>query len=285
MRPVRRTYKSANEALAQIALELVIDGEDISVCNAVGDTVLTKDIFDYDVCFAPNYNNVITLPERKFPKKGAKAEFLWYMTGNASAELVAKYLPNWRNYANEQGFVNSNYGVYWHKYLPRVIDLLKNDKHSRQAVLNIYHAGDAPFGKDTPCTLTIQFVIRNNALHMIVMMRSNDVWYGFSIDQFCNSLLHQLVWHELLETYPDLELGQYVHHAGSMHAYISESKGNAKLTTQMLGSVYNSFANSQDNGERIELPTEVTFSNFWDRLTNLTGIFDEDMLEHFQRHM
>ena len=40
------------------------------------------------------------------------------------------------------------------------------------------------YSKDTPCTYAIQFTIVNNRLNMAVLMRSNDLWYGFCNDQY-----------------------------------------------------------------------------------------------------
>jgi thymidylate synthase len=96
-----RQFKSFNEAFATLAIELLNDGQNINVINSVGDTVTTRELQNYELTFAPNYSNICTLPLRKFPVKGAQAEFLWYMTGNNNAKLVSKFLPNWLNYANE----------------------------------------------------------------------------------------------------------------------------------------------------------------------------------------
>jgi thymidylate synthase len=284
-----KRYNSINEALAYLSLELAIDGTDVEVKNAVGDFVKTKELQDYHLSFVPNYNNIITLPERKFPVKGAQAEFLWYMTGVPNANAVAKFLPNWLKFGDEQGKVNSNYGAYWKVSIPRIIDILKRDKTSRRAVMNIYHDGNEPFGKDTPCTLTLQFLIRTDKydgidkLDLIVNMRSNDIWYGLSIDQYTNSMLHQLVLHSLQETYPDLQLGWYGHSSGSMHAYVSESSGNATLTVQQLAAVYQSFAVSNDQGRRHELPQNITFENFWQTVTD--DDFKSELLEHFRQYV
>ena len=49
------------------------------------------------------------------------------------------------------------------------------------------------YAKDTPCTYAVQFTVLNNKLNMSVVMRSNDLWYGFCNDQYCFSKLQQLV--------------------------------------------------------------------------------------------
>ena len=54
---------------------------------------------------------------------------------------------------------------------------------------------------------------------MGVAMRSNDVVFGYCNDVFTFALFQQLMLNDLRAIYPDLELGNYYHHAGSMHIY------------------------------------------------------------------
>ena len=63
------------------------------------------------------------------------------------------------------------------------------------------------------------FFIRNNALHMKIQMRSNDIFYGLTFDAPFFSFLQQSVYLKLKETYPDLELGMYYHYADNLHFY------------------------------------------------------------------
>jgi thymidylate synthase len=49
---------------------------------------------------------------------------------------------------------------------------------------------------------------------MAVLMRSNDLWYGFCNDQFCFSNL-QMDIADVLQ----LEVGTYYHFAHNMHLY------------------------------------------------------------------
>ena len=100
------------------------------------------------------------------------------------------------------------------------ISLLKKDKDTRQAIMNIHipsdrHAGNA----DVPCTLSLHFFIREEKLHLIVNMRSNDVILGFTNDVFQFTMLQECLMMELRSTYPELEIGHYFHNAGSMHIY------------------------------------------------------------------
>lgn len=101
-----------------------------------------------------------------------------------------------------------------------VVDQLKADKDTRQAIINIHMPADRHEGnKDVACTLTLQFFIREDKLFMITNMRSNDIILGFTNDVFQFTMLQEALMLELRSVYPDLKLGHYYHNAGSMHVY------------------------------------------------------------------
>ena len=49
---------------------------------------------------------------------------------------------------------------------------------------------------------------------MAVLMRSNDLWYGFCNDQYCFSKLQELVALRL-----GIDVGEYYHFAHNLHIY------------------------------------------------------------------
>jgi thymidylate synthase len=115
------------------------------------------------------------------------------------------------------GYVNSNYGWQWSrgKQLDYIIEELKSNLQSRRASISIYDAKDRyNFENDTPCTYAINFYILNNKLNMSVMMRSNDLWYGFCNDQYCFSKLQEMISNEL-----KLKVGTYYHFVNNIHIY------------------------------------------------------------------
>ena len=103
-------------------------------------------------------------------------------------------------------------------------ETLYNDPDSRQAVITINCPGDYTYdNKDVPCTFSIQFMIRDSRLHMIVNMRSNDIILGFCNDIFQFSMIYELLYAKLRMSHPekfkDLQRGLYYHNAASMHIY------------------------------------------------------------------
>ena len=119
--------------------------------------------------------------------------------------------------ADAAGKVNSNYGWQWgrNNQIDYIVDLLKNNKDTRQAAISIYDAKEHDcYSKDTPCTYAVQFTILHGRLNMCVVMRSNDLWYGFCNDQYCFSKLQEMISLEL-----GVETGTYYHFAHNMHLY------------------------------------------------------------------
>lgn len=147
-------------------------------------------------------------------------EFTAYFQGSLKAkDGLAKASKFWMNLTDENGNVNSNYGYYvfyesvkgygnqynWVKHV-----LMKN-KDTRRAIINInqsYHKSDT---KDFPCTIGIQFYIKNNILYCEITSRSTDVITGLPYDIGFFSFIHELIWKDLCQSgMTDLELGTTV---------------------------------------------------------------------------
>ena len=163
----------------------------------------------------------ITNPERKWSASYAEAEWQWYLSGdrdiNKLGEIYGKIPEIWKRMANEHDLVNSNYGWQWMRedQLAKVINILRDEKDTRQAAISIYDGKEMHmYEHDTPCTYAVQFTIIDGLLCMSVYMRSNDLWYGFCNDQYQFSLLQELVASML-----GIEIGWYYHHAHNMHLY------------------------------------------------------------------
>src|SRR5690606_30286682 len=101
-----------------------------------------------------------------------------------------------------------------------VVQTLDDDPNSRRAsmvLLKREHLFDT--NSDVVCTYAINFCIEDDRLHMTVMMRSNDVIFGFTNDAFCFSQLYDFVYALLKERLFRLKYGTYTHMTNSMHVY------------------------------------------------------------------
>tara|TARA_R100000654_G_scaffold71224_1_gene101977 strand:- start:4573 stop:5214 length:642 start_codon:yes stop_codon:yes gene_type:complete len=179
----------------------------------------TKALYNQIFTILDTNNKIVKTPARGFKLDYAEKEWEWYLSKNRNATEIAKVAKIWYNHMDERGYVNSNYGWQWSRnnQLEYAIKELKSNKYSRRAVISIYDGKEHDgYSKDTPCTLSIQFyyTVDSDKLHMTVLMRSNDLWFGFCNDAYCFLKLHELVANSL-----NSEQGFYTHYAHNLHIY------------------------------------------------------------------
>jgi thymidylate synthase len=105
--------------------------------------------------------------------------------------------------------------LYEHDQIGTVAEKLASDPDSRQAVALVWRPDDMVAGQaHNLCTIALQFLNRDGALHMAAFMRSNDAWHGlpYDLQQFATIQAS-------LAVALDLDVGRYVHHATSLHLY------------------------------------------------------------------
>ena len=73
-------------------------------------------------------------------------------------------------------------------------------------------------GRDIPCTLSLQWILRDRVLHCVVAMRSSDVWLGIPYDVVAFSCMSAAVAITLGPYLVD-RLGCLTIVAGSQHLY------------------------------------------------------------------
>ena len=209
-----KTFKKANDAYEYYHDKIIREGVNF------GDT---KALFNVGFYIEKPMDNFILNGERGWNPVYAEAEWQWYLSGDRNTaklgELYGKVPEIWKRMADSDGNVNSNYGWQWKRndQIGYVIDLLKNEPDTRQAAISIYDCKEHDtFTFDTPCTYAVQFTILNNKLNMSVVMRSNDLWFGFCNDQYQFSKLQHYVLDRLGK---DIEIGTYFHFAHNLHLY------------------------------------------------------------------
>jgi thymidylate synthase len=167
-----------------------------------------------------NPRSRLSLTETRGKPFSCVGELLWYLSGSDKLDFIEYYIPTYRNYVEEDGTISGAYGprVFspcGNNQFQNVLDLLKRKSTSRQAVIQIFSSNDiATQRKDTPCTCTLQFFVREKQLNIVVCMRSNDAYLGFPHDVFAFSMVQ-----EIMASALGLDLGTYQHFAGSMHIY------------------------------------------------------------------
>lgn len=184
---------------------------------------------------------VVWNPARETNHGFAAGEFLWYWQGKRDLKTMLFYNKRMKDFSNDGETLNSAYGYRLRKeiFFPHESwggwgetqwetckQTLIADPDSRRAVMLINRPEDersanVQGSKDVPCTLSLQFFIRDNRLNLHAVMRSNDVMWGLTYDAFSFTMFQECMLLDLQKEpkFKDIELGSYYHTAGSMHIY------------------------------------------------------------------
>ena len=168
---------------------------------------------------------VLTLKARKMGYRFLAAEAKWILSGDNRVASIQKYSKMISSFSDDGIFFNGAYGPMIVQQLPYILDCLEKDVDTRQAILTIWKPSP-PSSKDIPCTISVQFLVRDGKLHCIDTMRSSDAWLGWVYDVFNFSMLSGYILLLLRQRAllrgedPELlELGDLHLTAGSQHLY------------------------------------------------------------------
>lgn len=212
------SFNSANEAFKSLFEYIIEYGPEKS------GTKFTKNV-SFTILKAED--NVIKEEWRKWDKSYADLEYDWYKTGNRNPEMVEKRAKIWGQIKDDSGYVNSNYGNWWHKNMQyaRMLMLLAKNPDTRRAVLVHYDVDDVDnYQKDTPCNIVLNFHVSDRTLYMTIFARSIDLVYGFCNDQYCFSRL-QIDTAKLLGLY----VGSSHYFITDLHIYEKHYKMNERV--------------------------------------------------------
>ena len=195
----------------QLIQDLLFTGKEVEAIRGRK----TKEILNYSICIENPASNLVYIEGRKFSIMHAIQESLGLVIANNSVEFASLFNERMKDFSDDGKTLYGCYGGRISGYLGNIRDKLAMDKNTRSAVLSIYKIADvAVVTKDIPCTETIQFLIRDNKLNMIVNMRSNDCIWGTPYDIFMFTNLQMVMANSL-----GIEVGKYYHNVGSMHLY------------------------------------------------------------------
>jgi thymidylate synthase len=262
----------------------------------------TREIINANLVLRNPIDRVIPDRERKINIAFAVAELYAFMFNVEDINFFTKFISTYNQFSTNGLTLDGAYGERVATYVPEslrpteinkqleertvrsqlqaIVSKLQADSQDRQAVISIYHPLDTfgNGGKNTPCTLSLQFLIRNDKLDLITTMRSNDVYRGLPYDLFVFTMLQELVARAV-----GCQLGNYYHNVGSLHYYIEDEykleRQNSKrdwphLMTSMPSSMFEETAlQFFKDGMRMAIDKEVNISEWYNRF-----------IQHTQRH-
>jgi thymidylate synthase len=242
-----KRYHSPSEAYLAILADVLDNPDSRSAPRGQG----VREKFNYGFTIThPDVDPIKTLDEQrnKAIKSYTIKEMLAYESQSNKAEDFVAISKFWDSIKNPDGTVNSAYGyLIWgneshgsdfetevYQISPGLtgvrvvrrtpwawcVQALRADKDTRQAVLRFslpehFWKGN----KDMTCTLHGMFMIRDNKLNLTINMRSNDLMLGLVYDMPWFQLLMFKMKNELLDLYPELEVGSYTHFVHNIHIY------------------------------------------------------------------
>ena len=225
-------YENANQAFNILANR-------IAGCGEVpgNNTIRLQNVGFY---MAYPERNHITEEWRQWNAKYAEREWNWYLSHSRDVSELQKHAPIWKRMHGGDCQVNSNYGWLWNrnKQLQKVIEKLEDNPDTRQAWLTLYDGKEMDeYDYDTPCTLNIGFKVDiydnfKKVINMTVLMRSNDLVFGFCNDQYCFSQLQKYVASRIGAT-----VGNYYHFAQDLHIYLPSTNVYPKHINDYLTNV------------------------------------------------
>lgn len=157
------------------------------------------------------------------------AEAAQLIAGESHPDLMRAIAPTFEKFQNG-GILAGAYGPRIREQLFHVNSKLWMDPSTRQAVAVIWDPRyDHTAGiNDVPCTVELQFLIRQQRLHVFSSMRSNDVWWGLPYDLFQFAQLGLAV-----ARAHDIEPGTLTHRVTSFHMYERDVEASRKVTTRV----------------------------------------------------
>jgi thymidylate synthase len=135
---------------------------------------------------------VVAHMNRKLSYQFMAAEALWIIRGSNSLTDDVQIRQKLTPYSDDGHTLSGAYGPPFVDQIGYVTEKLKEDQYSRQAIITIWRP--RPFrSKDIPCTVAMQFLLRDGAVNTNVFMRSSDVWLGIPYDIFSFTIMSAIV--------------------------------------------------------------------------------------------
>jgi hypothetical protein len=148
-------------------------------------------------------------------------ESIWMLAGRQDVEFLQLFNSKIGQFSDDQRIFNAAYGYRWrhhfgHDQLLEVIDILRADPNSRQAVIQIWdHFDLVKPTKDKACNTQVIFDTRGDRLNMTVFNRSNDIWWG----AYGANAVHFSVLQEFVAIATGFKMGIYRQISNNFHFY------------------------------------------------------------------
>lgn len=149
-------------------------------------------------------------------------EALWMLSGSNEVLPLKMFNSRIHQYSDDGVVFNGAYGYRMRHHfgvdqLLSVIDILKNNPESRQAVVQLWDADDLNKNTlDKCCNTQLVFEVNDGKLNMTTFNRSNDAWWGYA----GANAVHFTVIMEFVAGAVGVDLGMYSTVSTNLHLYL-----------------------------------------------------------------
>lgn len=187
---------------------------------------MTREILGYHFRMDNPRDRLVFNPGREFNVFQTIGQWLWMASGRSDFGFIHYYNTRAERFSADLRQVEGAYGprlfgVGANWQIPRCVETLKERPASRQVIAMVYDATEDTHRREqdgrtgeVPCTISLQFFLRDDALHCITNMRSQEA-VGLLPQDVCHFTMFQ----EFVAASLGKKLGTYRHHAGSFHYY------------------------------------------------------------------
>lgn len=173
----------------------------------------------------------LNIPGRNSNIYALMAETIWVLSGETAIDpYLSFFLKRAKDFSDDGITWRGGYGkrLYNYDQLNSVIEKLKKDHTTRQAILSIYDPcrdSDEGLKKvynlektvDLPCNNLLYFYITDGKLNLHVTQRSGDIIWGLgSINIF-----EWLTLQNIVASFLGIGVGYYTHYVNNLHVYKS----------------------------------------------------------------
>lgn len=215
-REAKLRYRNSADAFLSALDAIVSSGDSMDVRGS-----RTREIRMQTLTMENPLDRCITVAHRNNNVFASIAETVWVLAGRDDIGFLVPYLPRAVEYSDDGTTWRGAYGPRLRDWngtdqIAEVLEILDTDPTSRRAVLSIFDpARDFTHSRDIPCTNWLHAMVRDGAVHLEVVMRSNDIMWGFSgINTFEWSVLL-----EMLAEWLNVDVGTLTFYVSSLHLY------------------------------------------------------------------
>lgn len=212
------TAQTASQALPILAKQIMRNGATVE--SRAG---TTKELLYPHITLTQPWKREILTPHRKADIVAQIMETVWVLSGRNDIAFIQPYLKRAADFSDDGKTWRAGYGPRLRAFghdgvdqLAQVVRVLKRSSGSRQAVMSIWDPEvDYDQSKDIPCNNWLHFLVRDGKLNLHVVIRSNDLIWGWSG-------INAFEWSALLEIVASLvgvQMGTLEFSISSLHVY------------------------------------------------------------------